>query len=148
MKHFTEDELNQKYSSYFPTKIKTLSDVLKVANIKDEELKIKCLNEKEIEVPNLYDKINIKFPKKKNDSKALKLLLIMLLRSVYFQCSCFFVGNPIFSNFLKFLILMLSISFEVRLDFLNSSNFKVILLFPRLHIQLFLIPVLNHYIQF
>ena len=82
MKHFTEDELNQKYSSYFPTKIKTLSDVLKVANIKDEELKIKCLNEKEIEVPNLYDKINIKFPKKKNDSKALKLLLINI--STYF----------------------------------------------------------------
>ena len=82
MKHFTKDELNQKYSSYFPSKIKTLSDVLKIANISDKELKIKCVNEKEIEVPNLYEKINIKFPTKKNNTNALKMLLINI--STYF----------------------------------------------------------------
>tara|TARA_B100000686_G_C16788594_1_gene977023 strand:+ start:1794 stop:3422 length:1629 start_codon:yes stop_codon:yes gene_type:complete len=82
MKHFTEDELNQKYSSYFPSKIKTLHDVLKVARIKDNELKIKCLSEKDIAVPNLHEKINNKFPAKKTDSSALKLLLINI--STYF----------------------------------------------------------------
>ena len=82
MKHFTEDELNQKYSSYFPSKIKTLSDVLKIANISDKELKIKCVNEKEIEVPNLYEKINTKFPTKVNNTNALKILLVNV--STYF----------------------------------------------------------------
>ncbi len=53
MKHFTEDELNQKYSSYFPSTINKLSDVLKIARIKEDELKIKCLDEKEIAIPNL-----------------------------------------------------------------------------------------------
>ena len=76
MKHFTEDELNQKYSSYFPKKINKLSDVLKIARIKEDELKIKCLGENEIEIPNLQEKINIKFPKQKKNADALKLLLI------------------------------------------------------------------------
>jgi len=83
MKHFTEDELNQKYSSYFPSKIKTLSDVLKVSGIKDDELKIQCLTEDEIAVPNLYKEINDKFPSKKTSKKALKLLLINI--STYFS---------------------------------------------------------------
>ena len=65
MKHFTEDELNQKYSSYFPSKINKLSDVLKIVRIKEDELKIKCLEEKEIAIPNLQQKIRKKFPKKK-----------------------------------------------------------------------------------
>ena len=38
MKHFTEDELNQRYSSYFISKINGLSDVLKMAGIKKNEL--------------------------------------------------------------------------------------------------------------
>jgi len=76
MKHFTEDELNQKYSSYFPKKINNLSDVLKIARIKEDELKIKCLGENEIEIPDLQEKINKKFPKQKKNSDALKLLLI------------------------------------------------------------------------
>ena len=76
MKHFTEDELNQKYSSYFPRKIESLKDVLKIARIKDEELKIKCLAEEEIAIPNLQQKIRKKFPKKKESSDALKILLI------------------------------------------------------------------------
>ena len=82
MKHFTEDELNQKYSSYFPSTINKLSDVLKIARIKEDELKIKCLDEKEIAIPNLQQKIRKKFPKKKENSDALRLLLINI--SSYF----------------------------------------------------------------
>ena len=82
MKHFTEDELNQKYSSYFPSTVNKLSDVLKIARIKEDELKIKCLDEKEIAIPNLQQKIRKKFPKKKENSDALRLLLINI--SSYF----------------------------------------------------------------
>jgi hypothetical protein len=76
MKHFTEDELNQKYSSYFPSRINKLTDVLKIARIKENELKIKCLDEKEIKVPNLQQKIQKKFPRKRESKNAVKLLLI------------------------------------------------------------------------
>ena len=83
MKHFTEDELNQKYSSYFPSKINGLSDVLKIARIKEDELKIKCLAEEEIAIPNLQRKIRKIFPKKKNNKDAIKILLINI--STYFS---------------------------------------------------------------
>ena len=76
MKHFTEEELNQRYSSYFASRIKSLKDVLRMANIKDEELKIKCLSEKEIIVPELEKKIKQKFPSKKVKKNAFKILLI------------------------------------------------------------------------
>ena len=76
MKHFTEDELNQKYSSYFPKRIKKLADVLKIARIKEDELKIQCLDEKDIKVPNLKEKINKQFPKKKTSEDAVRLLLV------------------------------------------------------------------------
>ena len=36
MKHFTESELNQRYSSYFPYKVKSLRDVLKVADLEND----------------------------------------------------------------------------------------------------------------
>ena len=76
MKNFTEDELNQKYSSYFPKKINKLSDVLKIARIKESELKINCLPESEIKIPNLKEKIIKKFPSVKKNSNAVKVLLI------------------------------------------------------------------------
>ena len=76
MKHFTEDELNQRYSSYFAKKINGLKDILKVAGIKENELKIKCLDENEIEIKELEKKINLKFPKKTTNKKAFKILLI------------------------------------------------------------------------
>ena len=83
MKYFTEDELNQKYSSYFPQGIKKFADVLSIAKIKPEELGIKkCLDEKEIKVPNLITKIKEKFPEQKKDETALKVLLINI--STYF----------------------------------------------------------------
>ena len=83
MKHHTEEELNQRYGSYFPRGIKRLSDVLKIAKINENELKIKCLDEKEIAIPNFQEKINKKFQiKKKKGTNPVKLLLINI--STYF----------------------------------------------------------------
>ena len=77
MKHHTEEELNQRYGSYFPRGIKSLSDVLKIAKINENELKIKCLDEKEIAIPNFQEKINKQFQiKKKKGTNPVKLLLI------------------------------------------------------------------------
>ena len=53
MKHFTENELDQWYKSYFPQKVKGLRDVLKIAGIKENELKINCLKENQVEIENL-----------------------------------------------------------------------------------------------
>ena len=49
MKHFTEEELNQRYSSYFASKISSLKDVIRMAGIKKNHiyLPIKCLSEKD-----------------------------------------------------------------------------------------------------
>ncbi len=83
MKHHTEGELNQKYAAYFPRGIKSLSDILKIAKINKNELKIKCLDEKEITIPNFQEKINKKFQiKKKKGANPVKLLLINI--STYF----------------------------------------------------------------
>ena len=76
MKHFTEDELNQRYSSYFVSRIKGLKDVLKMAGIKNDELEIKCLSEKEVELPNLHKNIKKMFPQKAIKKNAFKILLI------------------------------------------------------------------------
>jgi len=79
MKIFTEDELDQRYNAYFPSKINSLNDLLKVASIKRSELKIqKCLDEKKIEVLNLDAKIKKYFPPVKKDKNALKLMLLDL----------------------------------------------------------------------
>ena len=76
MKHFTEDELNQRYSSYFISKINGLEDVLRMAGIKKDELKIECLKEEEVAIPDLTKKINKIFPVKKVKNDAFKVLLI------------------------------------------------------------------------
>jgi radical SAM superfamily enzyme YgiQ (UPF0313 family) len=76
MKHFTEDELNQRYSSYFVSRINGLQDVLKMAGIKKDELKIECLSEDEVRIPDLSKKINKLFPVKKVKDNAFKILLI------------------------------------------------------------------------
>ena len=78
MQHFTEDELDQRYKSYFPSKVKGLRDVLKIAGIKENELKINCLNENQVVIENLDKNIKNTFTAgaiKKSD-KALKILLI------------------------------------------------------------------------
>jgi len=76
MKHFTEDELNQRYSSYFVSRINGLQDVLKMAGIKREELKIECLSEEEVKIPDLKKKISKIFPVKKFKENAFRVLLI------------------------------------------------------------------------
>ena len=80
MKLFTEDELDQKYSAYFPSKINSFNDLLKVARIKREELSIQdCLTEKDIKIPDFSTKLENYFPKKNLlTDKPLKLLLIDL----------------------------------------------------------------------
>jgi len=84
MKSFCEDELNQKYNSYFPTRVKTLNDLLKLANINRSELKRqKCLEEERLMVPNINTKIKKKFPVIRKNKNALKILFINL--SGYFS---------------------------------------------------------------
>ena len=79
MKMFTENELDQKYNAYFPSKINSFKDLLNVVGIKRSDLKVKeCLDEKKIKVPNLKTKIEKHFPTIKKDKDALKFLLIDL----------------------------------------------------------------------
>lgn len=78
MKHFTENELDQRYKSYFPSKVNGLRDVIKIAGIKDSELKVNCLKEHQIEIQNLDQNIKSTF-KVENinfNKNALKVLLI------------------------------------------------------------------------
>ena len=84
IKNFCEDELNQKYESYFPRKIKNLDDLLKLARIQKSDLsEIKPLEEEKILVHNIDEKFDKQFPKAKKDKKALKVLLINM--SGYFS---------------------------------------------------------------
>ncbi len=78
MKHFTEDELDQRYKSYFPSKVKGLRDVLKIAGIKENDIKIKCLEENEIKINDLPLKIKKVYRSHKIEEKesAFKILLI------------------------------------------------------------------------
>ena len=79
MKNFCEDELNQKYNSYFPTKVKTIDDLLRIARINKSELKTQnFLNEEKLKVPNLNLNISKKFPKIKKNKDALKILWMNL----------------------------------------------------------------------
>ena len=79
MKNFCEDELNQKYSSYFPTKVKTLDDLLKLARIKRSELTTQTfLDEKKLIVPNLNSNIQKKFKPIKKNKDAFKILWMNL----------------------------------------------------------------------
>jgi len=85
LEQFSEDELNQKYSSYFPTKIKSLNDLLNLVKIDRSELKIRGIfEENQCKIPELKAHVKEKFPlttkKRKN---ALRLMLIDL--STYFS---------------------------------------------------------------
>ena len=84
MENFCEDELNQKYNSYFPTKVRTVDDLLKLARINKSELqKRDFLDEKKLRAPNLNTKIRQKFPTIKKNKNALRILLMNL--SGYFS---------------------------------------------------------------
>jgi len=86
LEQFSEDELNQKYNSYFPSpKIKTLDDVLKLAHIKREDLRPHTpFNEESVRIPDLKTKLLANFPTRpKRDKKALRVLMLDL--STYFS---------------------------------------------------------------
>jgi len=87
MEHFSEDELNQKYNSYFPTsKIKSLNDLLKYAKIDRSELRIqKCLDEDKVKIPNLKHGFEKIFPPKINYKGRNTLKFLMLDLSTYFS---------------------------------------------------------------
>jgi len=84
MEQFSEDELNQKYDSYFPTRIKTLDDLLDVVKINRSDLNCPtCLNESQTRIPNLKIRIREKFPFVRKRKDALKLMLFDL--SLFFS---------------------------------------------------------------
>ena len=87
MEQFSEDELDQKYNSYFPSaKIKSFSDFLKFVKIDRSELNVsKPFDENEARIPNLNSKLKILFPQQRQEKAkdALRLMLIDL--SSYFS---------------------------------------------------------------
>ncbi len=76
-KYFCEDELNQKYNSYFPRQVNNINDLLRIARIKKTELgEVKFVDENDIKVPDIKNKFIKKFPKVKKNKDALKILFI------------------------------------------------------------------------
>jgi radical SAM superfamily enzyme YgiQ (UPF0313 family) len=84
MENFSEDELNQKYNRYFPTRIKSLNDVLNFVKIDRREIGSRtCLDESQIKISDLKNRIRERFPSLKKRNDALRLLLIDL--TTYFS---------------------------------------------------------------
>ncbi len=85
MEQFSEDELNQKYNSYFPTdRIKTLDDVFKLAKISRAELRpLTPFSEDKVRIPELKTKLAKQFPRQKPKADPFRLILIDL--STYFS---------------------------------------------------------------
>lgn len=84
MKLLTEDEIVQKYHSYLPFEIRSFSDLLRVANITEEELgAINFKSEESLAVLDLNEKLK-KYSTRKNPQKnALKIMHLDL--SQYFS---------------------------------------------------------------
>ncbi|MGD2087711.1 MAG: radical SAM protein [Candidatus Aminicenantes bacterium] len=79
MKLFTEDEILQKYNIYFPVHIETFDELLKLVNIKREELSVKqCADNCSNIIPGLNRKFREVFPKKEPAKDALRILLLDL----------------------------------------------------------------------
>ena len=77
IKYFCQDELNQKYNSYFPRQVNTIDDLLRLARIKSSEIgQMKFVDEESIRVPEINTKFVKKFPKIKKNKNALKIMLI------------------------------------------------------------------------
>ena len=85
LEQFSENELNQKYNSFFPTNIKTLDDLLRLVKIDRSELNVrKPFDESRCRIPDLTTRIKEKYPAKSiKREHALKLLLIDI--STYFS---------------------------------------------------------------
>jgi hypothetical protein len=77
MEQFSTDELSQKYKGYFPTRVNSLKDLLKIARIDPSELRpTTSFDESQIQIPDLEARIREKFPLVKKRKDALRLLLI------------------------------------------------------------------------
>jgi len=85
LEQFSEDELNQKYNSYFPSpKIKTLDDVLKLARIKRSDLRpYTPFKEESVRIPDLKNQLKKYFPVQ-TQHKDPDLKVLMLDLSTYF----------------------------------------------------------------
>ncbi|MCG8670719.1 MAG: radical SAM protein [Pseudomonadales bacterium] len=85
LEQFSEDELNQKYNSYFPNKrITTLNDVLRIAKIDRSEVQPeKPFDESWVKVDNLNEKLKTAFPRP--DTSKAKMKLLMIDMSSYFS---------------------------------------------------------------
>jgi len=85
LEQFSEDELNQKYSSYFPKKINSLNDLLSLVRIESSELTpSKRFDENQYRVPGLNPRIREKFTSAEGKHRnVLRLMLIDL--STYFS---------------------------------------------------------------
>ena len=85
LEQFSEDELNQKYNSYFPNKrITTLNDVLRIARIDRSEVQPETpFAEESVRVPELNEKLRTIFPKPNKKPEKFKLMLIDM--SSYFS---------------------------------------------------------------
>lgn len=85
LEQFSEDELNQKYNSYFPNKrISTLNDLLKITKIDRSEVQpIVPFDEASVKPVNLHDKLRFVFPKVNQKPEKIRLLLIDM--SSYFS---------------------------------------------------------------
>ncbi|MGD2087366.1 MAG: amino acid adenylation domain-containing protein [Candidatus Aminicenantes bacterium] len=77
MKALSEDEIVQKYNSYLPTEIHSLSDLLTLVGIQKSELGVeKCLDEDAVSVIDLNSKLKKAFPSKETDDNALRVILL------------------------------------------------------------------------
>lgn len=89
MNALTEDEILQKYRSYVATDLKSINDILTIANIAPKELgTTQCLSDEKVFVPDINQKLKKHFTVTRPDEpetgeKPLKILLIDL--SQYFS---------------------------------------------------------------
>jgi len=85
LEQFSEDELNQKYNGYFPTRIKTLDDLLRIVKIDRSELcTTACLDENLVRIPDLNIRIRERFPlAAKKKENVLRIMFLDL--SAYFS---------------------------------------------------------------
>ncbi len=82
-KALTEDEVIQKYDSYLPFDIKSISDLLEIAGIDPAELgTLEFRKEEEFEVPQLNQKLQHHFPPHQPAKDALRVVMLDL--SQYF----------------------------------------------------------------
>ncbi|MCP5008189.1 MAG: amino acid adenylation domain-containing protein, partial [Planctomycetes bacterium] len=75
----TEDEIVQKYNSYLPVDINSLSDLLEFVDIDEGSIGSKeCLSESSVSVNNFNQKLRRHFPERNSDQEVLRVLLLDL----------------------------------------------------------------------